>query len=102
MSRRPIWGREEITATTSEPLLTLAGVCVFYGNFRATDQVDIAVGAGEVVSIIGANGAGKTTLLSAIIGQADRVEGRIAFAGDDIVGNSTEAIVRSGIRRRRG
>jgi len=86
-----------ITGTASEPLLTLAGVSVFYGNFRAVDRVDIAVGAGEVVSIIGANGAGKTTLLTAIIGQADRVEGRIAFAGDDIVGSSTEAIVRSGI-----
>jgi branched-chain amino acid transport system ATP-binding protein len=86
-----------ITATTTEPLLALSGVSVFYGNFRAIDSVDIAVGAGEVVSIIGANGAGKSTLLTAIIGQADRVEGRISFAGADILGSSTAAIVRSGI-----
>jgi branched-chain amino acid transport system ATP-binding protein len=86
-----------ITATTTEPLLALSGVSVFYGNFRAIDQIDIAVGAGEIVSIIGANGAGKTTLLKAIIGQADRVEGRICFAGAEILGRTTAAIVRSGI-----
>jgi len=86
-----------ITATSPEPLLTLSGVCVFYGNFRAIDQIDIAVGAGEIVSIIGANGAGKTTLLKAIIGQADRVEGRICLAGAEILGSTTAAIVRSGI-----
>jgi branched-chain amino acid transport system ATP-binding protein len=77
--------------------LAVEGVSVFYGNFRAIDHVDIAVGAGEIVSIIGANGAGKSTLLKAIIGQADRVEGTIAFAGDNIVGRSTQQIVASGI-----
>jgi len=81
----------------SGPLLAVEGVSVFYDKFRAIDNVDIAVGAGEIVSIIGANGAGKSTLLKAIIGQADRVEGRIAFAGGDIVGRATETIVASGI-----
>jgi branched-chain amino acid transport system ATP-binding protein len=83
--------------TTPSPLLAVEGVSVFYGNFRAIDHVDIAVGAGEIVSIIGANGAGKSTLLKAIIGQADRVDGSINFAGDDIVGRTTEAIVASGV-----
>jgi branched-chain amino acid transport system ATP-binding protein len=83
--------------TTSGPLLGVEGVSVFYDKFRAINHVDIAVGAGEIVSIIGANGAGKSTLLKAIIGQADRVEGRITFAGGDIVGQATETIVASGI-----
>jgi len=85
-------------ATTASPaLLAVEDVSVFYEKFRAIDHVDIAVGAGEIVSIIGANGAGKSTLLKAIIGQADRVEGKISFAGDAIIGRSTEAIVASGI-----
>jgi branched-chain amino acid transport system ATP-binding protein len=83
--------------TASGPLLGVEGVSVFYDKFRAINHVDIAVGAGEIVSIIGANGAGKSTLLKAIIGQADRVEGRITFAGDDIVGHATETIVASGV-----
>ncbi|HEX4111246.1 MAG TPA: ABC transporter ATP-binding protein [Stellaceae bacterium] len=83
--------------TELDALLAVDGVSVFYGNFRAIDHVDIAVAAGEIVSIIGANGAGKSTLLKAIIGQADRVEGRIEFAGADIVGRATRDIVAAGI-----
>jgi branched-chain amino acid transport system ATP-binding protein len=83
--------------TASSPLLGVAGVSVFYDKFRAIDCVDITVGAGEIVSIIGANGAGKSTLLKAIIGQVDRVEGTISFDGGNIVGRSTESIVSSGI-----
>jgi branched-chain amino acid transport system ATP-binding protein len=86
-----------MAATELSPLLAIQSVSVFYDKFRAVDNVDIAVGAGEIVSIIGANGAGKSTLLKAIIGQADRVEGTITFAGDNIVGRSTEAIVGSGV-----
>ena len=84
-------------ATAESPLLAVEGVSVFYGNFRAIDRVDITVAAGEIVSIIGANGAGKSTLLKAVIGKAERVEGRILFAGDDIIGRTTEAIVASGV-----
>jgi branched-chain amino acid transport system ATP-binding protein len=86
-----------MATTASSPLLAVEDVSVFYENFCAIDHVDIAVGAGEIVSIIGANGAGKSTLLKAIIGQADRVAGHISFAGNAIVGRSTEAIVASGI-----
>ena len=86
-----------MSTTASSPLLALKGVSVFYDRFRAVDHVNITVDAGEIVSIIGANGAGKSTLLKAIIGQADRVEGAISFAGSDIAGCKTEAIVALGI-----
>ena len=86
-----------MSTTAASQLLAVEGLSVFYDKFRAIDHVDISVHAGEIVSIIGANGAGKSTLLKAIIGQADRVEGKICFAGDDIVGHATEAIVASGV-----
>jgi branched-chain amino acid transport system ATP-binding protein len=79
------------------PLLAVEGVSAFYEGFRALDHIDIVVGAGEIVSIIGANGAGKSTLLKAIIGQADRVEGRILFAGENMLGRATAAIVAAGV-----
>ena len=78
-------------------LLAIENVSVFYDRFRAIDRVDVHVGVGEIVSMIGANGAGKSTLLKAIIGQADRVEGRIVFDGADIIGRSTADIVASGV-----
>jgi branched-chain amino acid transport system ATP-binding protein len=79
------------------PLLAVEGLSAFYGQFRALYGIDILVSAGEVVSIIGANGAGKSTLLKAIIGQADRVEGRILLAGENILGRATAAIVAAGV-----
>jgi len=78
-------------------LLALDGVSVFYDRFRALVDVDLSVGEGEIVSIIGANGAGKSTLLKAILGQAGRVEGAIRFAGEDILGRTTAAIVTQGV-----
>jgi branched-chain amino acid transport system ATP-binding protein len=81
----------------ADPLLAVEGVSAFYDQFRALYDIDIVVGAGEIVSIIGANGAGKSTLLKAIIGQADRVEGRILFAGENILGLATAAIVGAGV-----
>jgi branched-chain amino acid transport system ATP-binding protein len=82
---------------TQQALLTLEGVSVFYDRFCALADIDMAVGVGETVSIIGANGAGKSTLLKAIIGQADRVEGQIRFAGADLRGRTTAAIVTLGV-----
>ncbi len=87
-----------MASTAAPPLLTIEGLSVHYAQFRALHGIDIAVGAGEIVSIIGANGAGKSSLLKAIVAQAGpRVEGRIAFDGIDIRGRATPAIVAGGI-----
>src|ERR687886_436658 len=80
-----------------EPLLSIHGLSVAYGRFRALHAISLQVGAGEVVAIIGANGAGKSSLLKAIVGQAGRVSGIIRFAGRDIVALPTPAIVAAGI-----
>ena len=79
------------------PLLSVRSLSVYYRQFRALSEIDLAVGAGEVVSIIGANGAGKSSLLKAIVAQVDRIEGSISFAGQEIAGRRTPAIVAAGI-----
>lgn len=54
-------------------LLDIVGITKTYGTTRVLDGVDLRVGRGEVVGIVGENGAGKTTLMSVIAGtqQAD-------------------------------
>ena len=78
-------------------LLGLAGVHAFYGNIEALRGVDLEVRAGEIVSLIGANGAGKSTLLMTVCGNPVAAKGRVVFAGRDITGMPTHAIVRLGI-----
>ncbi len=47
--------------------------------------VSFAVGAGEIVTLIGANGAGKSTILQAISGLLPVARGRVSFAGEDLL-----------------
>ena len=52
------------------PLLTLSNVSKSYGALKVTDNVTLAVEAGETLGILGPNGAGKTTLFNLISGDA--------------------------------
>ncbi len=82
---------------TETPLLAIEKLSVFYDQFQAVHDLDLTVGAGEIVSIIGANGAGKSSLLKAIVGQAGRVEGAIRLDGRDIARLPTPGIVAAGV-----
>lgn len=81
----------------ANPLLKIEELSVYYGQFRALFDIGITVEEGEVVSIIGANGAGKSSLLNSIVGQVDRIDGRIMFDGQDISRRPTADIIASGI-----
>ena len=78
-------------------MLSISGVHTFYGNIEALKGVDIEVGEGEIVTLIGANGAGKSTLLMTICGRPRPQHGRIVFEGRDITKSATFEIVRLGI-----
>jgi len=70
----------------SEIILKVAGLKVAYGGIKAVKGIDLEVGRGELVTLIGANGAGKTTTLKAITGTlpACKVEGRISYLGQPL------------------
>src|SRR5205823_7191139 len=78
-------------------MLTVSGAHSFYGNIEALKGVDLEIGAGEIVALIGANGAGKSTLLMTICGRPQAARGQILFDGCDITRLPTFAIVRLGI-----
>ncbi|MEZ5829577.1 MAG: ABC transporter ATP-binding protein [Dongiaceae bacterium] len=77
-------------------LLSLHGLDVRYGAIQAVRNLDLDVGEGEIVALLGANGAGKSTTLKAIVGLAPG-KGEIRFAGESIAGRDTEEIVRRGL-----
>lgn len=56
-------------------------VSVRFGSFTAVDSVNMAVGAGEVVGLLGANGAGKTTLIRLLLGLLRPSSGRARLFG---------------------
>jgi ABC-2 type transport system ATP-binding protein len=57
------------------------GATVRFGGFTAVDSVDMAVGSGEVVGMLGANGAGKTTLIRLLLGLLRPSGGRALLFG---------------------
>src|SRR5476649_1035979 len=78
-------------------MLTLEGVSAAYGAVRALDSVDLVVGAGEIVTLVGANGAGKTTLLMTICGRPQAISGSITLKGQDITRLPTHRIAALGV-----
>jgi branched-chain amino acid transport system ATP-binding protein len=76
----------------SRPLLCVRGVKAYYGSIAALRGVDIEVGQGEIVALIGANGAGKSTLMMTIFGNPRAREGQIIYAGRDITQLPTHEI----------
>jgi branched-chain amino acid transport system ATP-binding protein len=78
-------------------MLELDDVTVYYGKRRALEGVSLGVGAGEIVTLLGANGAGKSTTLRAISGLVRPARGRILYEGREITRWSPDAIVAAGI-----
>ncbi len=78
-------------------LLKVRGVETFYGKIQALRGVDVEVGRGEIVTLIGSNGAGKSTLMMTICGTPQCRSGSIEFDGTDITRMPTHEIVRLGV-----
>jgi branched-chain amino acid transport system ATP-binding protein len=80
-----------------KPLLEVSGLKVAYGAVEALKGIDLSVGKGQIVTLLGANGAGKSSTLNALVGLADKKAGRVVFDGQDISGLAPEQIVRCGM-----
>lgn len=106
-ARRRWLPEPEPPAPTAGPLpaarapgrLEVAGLTRHFGGVHAVDDVDLAIGAGESVGIVGANGSGKTTLLNVIAGAERPDSGAVRWAGADITGLPPYRISRAGIAR---
>ncbi|CDZ70695.1 High affinity branched-chain amino acid ABC transporter, ATP-binding protein [Neorhizobium galegae bv. orientalis] len=81
------------------PVLSLKGVEKRFGSFRALGPVDLDVGAGERLGIIGPNGSGKTTLINCITGVYRPDSGSVFFESRDISHLQAHKRARMGIAR---
>ena len=81
----------------SEKILEIKNLSLSYGGIEAVKDVSFDVGKGEIVTLIGANGAGKSTILKTIAGLLRPKNASILFEGQEIVGKTPDAIVKSGI-----
>jgi branched-chain amino acid transport system ATP-binding protein len=79
------------------PLLALKKLEVAYGGIQAVKGIDLEVGQGELVCLIGANGAGKTTTLKGICGLLPIKAGTIHYGGADVTGKPAFQLVRRGL-----
>jgi branched-chain amino acid transport system ATP-binding protein len=77
-------------------VLTVDNLDAWYGKSQVLRGVNLHVGRGEIVALLGRNGAGRSTTLKAIMGSVKRA-GRIVFDGHDIASMSPHAIARRGL-----
>ena len=78
-------------------MLEVSGLAAGYLGENVVEGVDVEVGAGQAVAIIGSNGAGKTTLFRALCGMLPVSAGRVRFDGEDITGRPTHRVARAGL-----
>jgi branched-chain amino acid transport system ATP-binding protein len=80
-----------------KPLLEVSKLHAWYGESHVLHGVDVTVGEGEVVGLLGRNGAGRTSTLRAILGLVSRREGSIKVAGRETIAMAPHRIPRLGI-----
>jgi len=83
--------------SAKKEMLLIAGLHAFYGESHILHGIDLTVGEGEVVTLLGRNGAGRTTILKSIIGLVGRRSGSITINGVETIGMPTHRIAHLGI-----
>lgn len=70
-----------VPSQSSQETISIEGLTVRYGRFRAVDQLTLSVGAGELFGFLGPNGAGKSTTIRVLIGAQAPSAGSVTIAG---------------------
>ena len=81
---------------SNAPMLKVEGLEAAYGDSQVLFGVDLAIGTGEVVTLLGRNGMGKTTTVHSIMGLVRPRGGRVVVEGRDVAGQAPHRIARCG------
>ncbi|MBL8376579.1 MAG: ABC transporter ATP-binding protein [Burkholderiales bacterium] len=77
-------------------MLEVTGLNAYYGKSHILDGVDLRLGQGEIVSLLGRNGVGRSTTIKAIMGMVD-ARGSVRFKGEELLGRKPFEIAHRGI-----
>lgn len=91
--------RARASVLPGAPMLEVRNLRKAFGGLVAVDDVSFAIGAGEIVGLIGPNGSGKTTVLNLVSGALKPDGGSIIFKDEAIAGLPANRIARLGIAR---
>jgi len=78
-------------------MLEVSGLHAGYGALRILRGIDMKIGGGEIVAVLGSNGVGKTTLNNTLTGLLRPTAGSITWLGESIAGAAPQRIVASGL-----
>jgi len=81
----------------NELILDARGIHAWYGSSHVLHGVDLGVGRGETVGLLGRNGMGKSTLIRTLLGHVAQRDGRIAFFGQDCSRAKPHEVARLGV-----
>lgn len=79
-----------------KPVLEIANLHAFYGKSHVLHGVDLHIGEGEIVSLLGRNGVGRSTMVKAAMGQV-RATGSVRFKGEEMLGLKAFQIAHKGV-----
>jgi branched-chain amino acid transport system ATP-binding protein len=83
--------------TEEKPILELEGVDTYYGSIQVLYDINIRIGDGELVCLLGGNASGKSTTLKTILGVCKIRKGNIRMRGERIDGKPTKYIISRGV-----
>ena len=78
----------------AEAFLDARGIHAWYGSSHVLHGVDLQIGRGETVGLLGRNGMGKSTLIRSVLGHVRQREGRVTLAGEDVSGARPHEVAR--------
>ena len=81
----------------AEPLLQASGIHTYYGASHVLRGVDLTVGPGEAIGLMGRNGMGKTTLIRTLVGLVRASRGSVVVRGEAVTRAAPYLVARRGI-----
>jgi branched-chain amino acid transport system ATP-binding protein len=86
-----------VSANGASDILRLKGIDTYYGEIHILENLDLHVGEGELVSLLGGNASGKSTTLKTILGLVQPRNGVVEFREENVTQRSTSYRIRQGM-----